>query len=128
VAKVLGDEFNCLGPYSDAPAGGCQELRFIAAGDPGMEGAFKTPGLRDVARRAPYMHAGQFASLEEVVAHYRRSPPAAVGHSELAHRGQGHAERPPVRLSDDEARDLVAFLASLSSSVRQFGDPGPQQR
>lgn len=127
-AKVLGDEFNCLGRYSDAPVGGCQELRFIAADDAGMEGAFKTPGLRDVARRAPFMHAGQFARLDEVVAHYRRSPKAAVGHSELAHAGPGHAERQPVRLTDDEARDLVAFLESLSSSVRQFGDPGAQQR
>lgn len=127
-AKVLGDEFNCLGRYSDAPPDSCLELRFIAADDPGMLGAFKTPGLRDVARRAPYMHAGQFSSLEQVVAHYRRSPAAAVGHSELTHAGTGHAERPPVRLSDDEARDLVAFLESLSSSVRQLGDPGAQQR
>lgn len=127
-AQVVGDEFNCLGRFSDAPAGGCEELRFIASDDPGLEGAFKTPGLRDVARRSPYMHAGQFASLEAVVAHYRRSPAAAVGHSELVHAGPGHAERPPIRLTDDEARDLVAFLESLSSSARQFGDPGPQQR
>lgn len=116
VAKVLDDEFNCLGKYSDASRDGCQELRFIAADDPGMEGAFKTPGLRNVAERAPYMHAGQFASLEEVVAHYVRSPAAAVGHSELAHAGGGHGARGPIRLADDEVRDLVAFLKALSSA------------
>lgn len=121
VAKVLADEFNCLGRYSDAPADGCQEIRFIAADDPAMAGAFKTPGLRNVAERAPYMHAGQFASLEEVVAHYVRAPAARVGHSELAHAGAGHAERRPIKLTAEEARDLVAFLKALS------GTPAPVQ-
>jgi cytochrome c peroxidase len=114
VAKVQNDEFNCLGKYSDAGREGCQELRFIESDDPGMDGAFKTPSLRNVAHRAPYMHAGQLASLEEVVAHYVRSPAATVGHSELAHAGKGHAERKPIRLTEDEARDLVAFLKTLS--------------
>jgi cytochrome c peroxidase len=114
VVKVQNDEFNCLGKYSDAGRDGCQELRFIAFDDPGMEGAFKTPSLRNVARHAPYMHAGQFATLEQVVAHYVRSPRATVGHSELAHAGEGHAERKPIRLTDEEARDLVAFLKTLS--------------
>jgi cytochrome c peroxidase len=118
VAAVQGDPFNCLGPHSDAPAAACQELRFIAADDPGLEGAFKTPGLRNVAERSPYMHAGQIPTLEAVVAHYVRSPAAAVGHSELAHGGRGHAERPPIRLTDEEARELVAFLRTLSELPR----------
>ncbi len=118
VAAVQGDPFNCLGRHSDAPAAACQELRFIAADDLGLEGAFKTPGLRNVAERAPYMHAGQIATLEAVVAHYVRSPAAAVGHSELAHGGHGHAERSPIRLTDEEARELVAFLRTLSELPR----------
>jgi cytochrome c peroxidase len=118
VAKVQQDEFNCLGKYSDAAPDACQELRFIASDDPGMEGAFKTPSLRNVANRAPYMHAGQLASLEEVVAHYVRSPQAATGHSELAHGGAGHKERQPIRLSGAEARDLVAFLKTLDEALR----------
>ena len=32
--------------------------------------AYKTPSLRGAATRPPYMHAGQFSSLDEVVAHY----------------------------------------------------------
>ena len=115
---MLNDEFNCLGRYSDAPRDGCQELRFIAFDDPGMEGAFKTPGLRNVADRAPYMHAGQFATLEEVVAHYVRSPAATVGHSELAHAHGAHRERTPIRLGDEEARDLVAFLKALGTAAQ----------
>jgi cytochrome c peroxidase len=116
-AKVATDEFNCLGRYSDAGPDACAELRFMAADDAAMEGAFKTPSLRNVALRAPYMHAGQFATLAEVIAHYARAPAAAVGHSELAHRGKGHAERQPVRLSKQDAEDLAAFLQSLSSDV-----------
>jgi len=85
--------------------------------DPALEGAFKTPSLRNVALRAPYMHAGQFASLEQVVAHYAKSPAAAVGHSELAHAGQGHAERKPIRLSESEVRDVAAFLQALSGPI-----------
>jgi cytochrome c peroxidase len=71
-----------------------------------LDGAFKTPGLRDVALRAPYMHAGQFANLEDVVAHYVKAPAAAVGHS----------ERKPIRLSESEVRDVAAFLRTLSAS------------
>lgn len=118
VAAVLDDPFNCLGRHSDAAATACQELRFIAADDPAMQGAFKTPGLRNVAERAPYMHAGQIATLEAVVAHYVRSPAAAVGHSELAHGGRDHAERQPIRLTHGEASDLVAFLRALSELPR----------
>ena len=118
VARVQADEFNCLGRFSDARPEQCSELRFIVTDDPALEGAFKTPSLRNVALRPPYMHAGQFATLEQVVNHYMRSPAAVLGRSELA-RGDGgkHEQRKPIRLSDDEARDLVAFLATLSGPV-----------
>jgi cytochrome c peroxidase len=116
--KVRSDEFNCLGPFSDANAGQCQELRFMVTDDPALEGAFKTPGLRGVAQRPPYMHAGQFTTLEQVVRHYVAAPHAAVGHSELTHRHAGaaasqHAERAPIELSDAELADLVSFLNAL---------------
>lgn len=116
-AQVQRDEFNCLGAFSDAPPGACQELRFIVSDDPASEGAFKTPSLRNVAERAPYMHAGQLASLEAVVAHYAQSPAAAVGHSELAHAGKAHAERKPIRLTASEVRDVAAFLRTLTGSI-----------
>ncbi len=119
VARVQADEFNCLGRFSDAKAEQCGELQFIADDDPTMLGAFKTPGLRNVAERAPYMHAGQIASLEAVVAHYAQSPRATIGHSELAHpdgRG-GHAERKPIRLSKAEQADIVRFLGTLSGPI-----------
>lgn len=115
-AKVRSDEFNCLGAFSDAPPHACQELRFMVTDDPALEGAFKTPSLRNVALRPPYMHAGQFASLEQVIGHYVKSPAAALGQSELAHAGQGRAQRKPIRLAEPEMRDLAAFLRTLSGA------------
>ncbi len=118
---VLADEFNCLGPFSDAQPSQCQELRFMVTDDTALEGAFKTPGLRGVADRPPYMHAGQVATLEQVVRHYVAAPHAAVGLSELTHRHAGaaapkHAERPPIELSEAEIADLVRFLGTLSAA------------
>lgn len=107
LSKVLGDEFNCLGPFSDAKQEQCQELRFLAKDDHGMEGAFKTPSLRNVALRPPYMHAGQIGSLDGVIQHYVNAPKAALGHS----------ERKPLPLSEAEVADLVAFLGSLSGPI-----------
>ncbi len=40
--------------------------------DAAMQGAMLTPGLRGVGERAPYMHNGRFATLEEVVEFYNR--------------------------------------------------------
>jgi len=58
----------------------CAELEFLVTGDPVLERAFKVPSLRNVAERAPYMHAGQIATLREVVDHYNRAPEAPAGH------------------------------------------------
>jgi cytochrome c peroxidase len=107
LGKLLRDEFNCLGPYSDARPEQCEELRFLSSDDHTLDGAFKVPSLRNVAARAPYMHAGQLGSLEEVVRHYSKAPQSAAGHSELK----------PIRLTDGEVRDLVAFLGALSSET-----------
>jgi cytochrome c peroxidase len=104
LAKLLQDEFNCLGKYSDARPEQCDELRFLSSDDHTLDGAFKVPGLRGVAQRAPYMHAGQIATLEDVVRHYNQAPAAAAGHTELK----------PLRLSEREVRELVAFLGTLS--------------
>ena len=119
ITKLQKDEFNCLGPFSDAKPAQCQELRFMVTGDPALEGAFKTPSLRDVALRPPYMHAGQFASLEEVIAHYIKAPSAVLGHTELSHGGAGHSEREPIRLSEQEIQDLASFLATLSGPITE---------
>ncbi len=117
IAKVQHDEFSCLGRFSDARPEQCQELRFMVIDDPALKGAFKTPSLRNVALRPPYMHAGQFASLAQVIDHYVKAPAAAVGHTELAHGAEGHTRRQAIRLTAEDARDLAAFLAALSGPI-----------
>lgn len=101
---VLADPFNCLGKYSDAREGDCSELRFMTAKGHELLRAFKTPSLRGVAVRAPYMHAGQIHTLEDVVAHYSAAPGAPAGHSELR----------PLNLSEKERKQLIDFLSTLS--------------
>jgi len=101
---VLADEFNCLSRYSDAPATNCAELKYMDTNVSKYEGAFKTPTLRNVAERAPYMHAGQFESLKDVLRFYRDLSPGKR-RPELVHGG----------LTDDELDDLEAFLHALSA-------------
>jgi cytochrome c peroxidase len=105
--QVLESEFNCLGAYSDAEPRQCMELRFLKAEGHELERAFKPPTLRNVAEAAPYMHAGQFATLGEVLAHYNAAPHAPSGHSELE----------PLGLNDRQLEQLEAFLRSLSAPL-----------
>src|SRR5205823_13670951 len=73
------------------------------------EHAFKTPGLREIGRSAPYMHDGSLATLDDVLRHY----------------AGGVVERPTVskditrglKLSDRERADLIAFLGTLTSET-----------
>jgi cytochrome c peroxidase len=107
VRQALAGEFSCTSRYSDAGPEDCQELRFAVAEGHELVRAYKTPSLRGVAERAPYMHAGQLASLDDAIAHYDQAPAAPSGHSELK----------PLRLSPTERRQLAAFLRTLSGPV-----------
>jgi cytochrome c peroxidase len=104
---VLKDEFNCRSRWSDAKAEDCPELEFLTAGDEHHQRAFKVPSLRNVAERAPYMHAGQFGTLRDVIAHYNRAPKPAAGHTELK----------PLKLNEREMAQLEAFLRALSGGT-----------
>ncbi|CAN5379447.1 cytochrome c peroxidase [soil metagenome] len=97
------EPFNCKGAFSDAQGPACAELEFMVVDDPSQVRAFKVPSLRGVGQRAPYMHAGQYASLAQVIDHYNRAPKAPSGTSELK----------PLHLSARERRDLLAFLMTL---------------
>jgi cytochrome c peroxidase len=103
---VLNDEFNCRSRWSDAHER-CAELEFIVTGEHTLDRAYKVPSLRNVAERAPYMDAGQFATLADVLDHYNRAPIAATAHSELR----------PLRLKSVELRQLEAFLRTLSGPI-----------
>jgi cytochrome c peroxidase len=71
---------------------------------------FKTPGLRDLGHSAPYMHTGQFDTLDEIVTFYQRS-------SDLQREGRlrnGDRELAEIRLADQDITPLAAFLRSLN--------------
>jgi cytochrome c peroxidase len=99
-------------------------------GDPGDEGKFRTPSLRNVALTAPYMHDGSIATLEQVIReHYALAGKAASGPNGAS----------PIRSSliagfevtDQEVKDLTAFLQSLTdqSFIRnpKHADPWPKR-
>jgi cytochrome c peroxidase len=105
--QVLTDEFNCLSVYSDAPPEGCAELNFLVVDEHQQERQYKPPSLRNVAERGPFMHAGQFASLEQVLNHYNTAPAAPAGHSELE----------PLHLTQKQIEQIIAFLKTLNSPI-----------
>jgi len=79
-----------------------------------MKHAFKTPGLREITRRAPYMHDGSIATLEQVVEHYDRGGVDRPSRSDLMN---------PLGLSSQEKSDLVAFLQTLTSNLSPTAVP-----
>jgi cytochrome c peroxidase len=107
VRQAVAGEFNCRSRYSDAKSDDCEERRFAVTEGEELVRAFKTPSLRNVANRPPYMHAGQYASLADVVAHYNGAPAAPLGRSEIK----------PLHLSPAEQRQLVAFRRTLSGPL-----------
>src|SRR4051794_26216568 len=81
---------------------------------PELNHAFKTPTLRNVADRAPYMHDGSIGTLEGVVEHYR---------SGIVQRPTLSPDLPQVNaLSDRDITDLVAFLHTLSPDPATAAD------
>jgi cytochrome c peroxidase len=111
VPLLLEDEFVAAGAHSDDPEGTRAMHLLYLDFEGGFAGHFRTPSLRNVAKTAPYMHAGQYRTLEEVVLHYSRLEdavePIEREHVELLIR--------PFPLDEREIDDLVAFLESLTS-------------
>ncbi len=115
IEQLREDEFNCQSDWSDAGEDDCEELRFLKKTGPELVGAFKTPTLRSVADTAPYMHAGQFLTLEQVVAHY--SQPSPPFYDREQHPFRPHFDVMPLMLNAQEITDLVAFLKTLSGDI-----------
>jgi cytochrome c peroxidase len=94
------DKFHDIGLQTSDPG------RRVLSNSAADQHAFKTPSLREIASRAPYMHHGQVATLEAVVAHY-------IGGGQK--RPSLSPEMKPLSLSSQDVQDLLAFLRSLSS-------------
>ncbi|MEW8585908.1 MAG: hypothetical protein AB2531_09095, partial [Candidatus Thiodiazotropha sp.] len=79
--------------------------RYEVTQNPNDRWKYKTPGLRNVALTAPYMHNGSLGTLREVVDFYDRGGVSNELLDPLIR---------PLGLSDAEKADLVAFLQSLT--------------
>jgi cytochrome c peroxidase len=97
--RFTDDQFHDIGTTTTDQGRG-REVK-----DAALSFAFKTPTLRSVALRAPYMHNASIATLPDVVRHYER----------------GGIDRPsrspmlvPVQLTETERLDLVAFMETLT--------------
>jgi cytochrome c peroxidase len=79
-----------------------------------MQHAFKTPSLREITRRGPYMHDGSLATLDAVVEHYDRGGVDRASRSDLMK---------PLGLTAQEKADIVAFLRTLTSDLSPTSVP-----
>lgn len=83
----------------------------------GDTGAFKTPGLRDIHRSAPYMHDGSIKTLEEVVEHYDKG---GIKNPYL------DEEIFELNLTDQEQKDLVTFMTEGLAGNNYPMDKAPE--
>lgn len=85
--------------------------RFEYSGKERDKGKFKTPTLRNVAQTGPYMHDGSLESLRDVIEFYDRGGNPNPYLNPILR---------PLELDERESADLIEFLKSLSSSMRDF--------
>lgn len=102
--RFTDDSFHDIG-VSGSDSGRVRILPGIGS----MEFAFKTPTLRDLSRRAPFMHDGSERSLADVVELYDLGG--------RAKRRSLAAEIRPLRLTAAEKHDLLAFLGALDGTA-----------
>ena len=111
----LGVGWRAPPPGADPATGFADPGRVKVTGQARDTGAFKTPTLRDVSRRAPYMHDGSVATLREAVELYDRG---GVANPWLS------PDVKPLHLSPREVEGLVAFLQALDGEG--FEDVAPR--
>src|SRR5262249_53686758 len=101
--KFTDDSFNDIGMATE-DVGRAKQLHEIIK----MKHAFKTPGLREITHRGPYMHNGMIGTLEAVVEHYNSGGIDRPSRSDLIK---------PLGLSAQERSDLVGFLRTVTSDA-----------
>lgn len=67
---------------------------------------FKVPTLRNIERSAPYMHDGRYRSLQMVLFHYSSNIHSSATLAPQLRNG--------IDLSEDDKRNLIAFLKTLT--------------
>jgi len=106
--RLQASRMNRLGAFNDAgPADPRAVTTRHVTIEPRHFGEFRVPGLRQLARTAPYMHDGSLATVDDVVQHY-----SALNEERLHADGERILRR--LDLTPAQAADLAAFLRSLS--------------
>ncbi|MGH1346223.1 MAG: cytochrome-c peroxidase [Nannocystales bacterium] len=118
VGKLLGNSFNCASEWSDHPDPTQCAVETLQGGE---LGAFRTPTLRSVSLSPPYMHTGNFASLEAVIQHYDLG-----GAANGSFDGVRDELMRPLSLDAHERQALVAFLRALEGAPLDEALMGPQ--
>ena len=86
--------------------------RFAVSTESRDMGSFKTPTLRNIAKTAPYMHDGSLETLKDVVTFYNNGGRLKESDPFFAFQSGGIR---PLKLSDKQVDDLVAFMEALTS-------------
>ena len=108
IRRLQASPYNLLGAFNDDPARStATSTRHVSLAHRNY-GEFRVPSLRNVARTAPYMHDGSLATLRHVIRHY-----SDLDEDRL--HADGESILRPLRLSDVDIDDLVAFLETLTS-------------
>jgi cytochrome c peroxidase len=105
VACHQAPNFTDEGFHNIGVRGDRDEGRYVVVAIKSMEGAFRTPSLRNVALTAPYMHNGAYHALEDVIDFYDRGGD---------NQQNLDPNLKPLKLTGPEKQDLVEFLKSLS--------------
>lgn len=86
-------------------------------------GKFMIPSLRNILLTAPYMHDGRFKTIEEVLEFYS----TGVHLSANIDPKMGFANQKGVKLTQEEKKNIIAFLTTLTDSIfiskKEFSDP-----
>ena len=111
IDKLKTDQFTAGGKHSDDPYGIRATISKHIAKRREDWGSFRTPSLRNVAQTPPYMHAGQLATLEDVLEHYS----TLENFVSADHHRETILE--PLNLTEPQKVDLIAFLESLTAPL-----------
>jgi cytochrome c peroxidase len=108
-ALFTDNKFHNLGIGADTRGNMVDLGRFDETKNKADWGAFKTPTLRNVASRAPYMHDGTFPTMKDALGHY-------IGGGNL----NPHLDKEIHALdflTFDERDDILAFMDSLTATM-----------
>ncbi len=107
IKKLAASKFNLLGPYNDDATRASATKTVHLKPEHRNFGEFKVPSLRNVGYTGPYMHSGEMLTLNTVVRHY-----SELNVDRL--HADGESILKPLKLTQSESADLVAFLQTLN--------------